>query len=511
MIIFLISAFCTLSLMIEIFCIKEIPVLAKTFPLSNTEAVTFTLAQNIAGARDFAISLALDALKEASIIFLLTILTVAILLLATRLLRKYGVLKQGKHPNYLEIAIFLNVICLAILARGIYTDIPIAQYYKIWKDSGIIPEHSEFYTTEYIDPDSVKIRFREKRNLILIFLESIEYNFQDSLNGGNLPQNLIPEITEYLKAEQSVIPGGTQIVGTGWTMADAVAKTCGIPLMFPPRFKRNSVPQVNFLPGATCLTDLLERNGYNTVVSKGAPLNFSGMDLFLRQHSVNNGYGMREYKKIKPIDQDVLSEWGITDSAHYELVKEHIGQLSASKRPWAVWLFTVNTHTPYGLFDPACNIPRNVSNAEKIQENIRCTSRQVQDFIEWAKTQEWFEYTTIAVMGDHATMSPKDSVGFKDTTLTHYWLDFFINPAKKFPSSKREFSSLDMFPTILEAIGADIPEHSLGLGRSLYSREPTLLEKYGLDSLNKALGKRSVEYDYFLYFDKKGNPPPRKK
>ena len=144
MIIFLISAFCTLSLMIEIFCIKEIPVLAKTFPLSNTEAVTFTLAQNIAGDRDFAISLALDALKEASIIFLLTILAVAILLLATRLLRKYGVLKQGKHPNYLEFAIFLNVICLGILAKSVYTGIPVAQYYKIWKDSGIIPEHPYF-------------------------------------------------------------------------------------------------------------------------------------------------------------------------------------------------------------------------------------------------------------------------------------------------------------------------------------------------------------------------------
>ena len=60
-----------------------------------------------------------------------------------------------------------------------------------------------------------------------------------------------------------------------------------------------------------------------------------------------------------------------------------------------------------------------------------------------------------------------------------------------------------MFPTILEAMGAKIPEKALGLGRSLYSWSPTLLEKYGLDSLNKSLNKHNRTYSKFLYFDKK--------
>ena len=59
-----------------------------------------------------------------------------------------------------------------------------------------------------------------------------------------------------------------------------------------------------------------------------------------------------------------------------------------------------------------------------------------------------------------------------------------------------------MFPTILESIGADIPDGALGLGRSLYSKLPTLLEKYGQSFLNEVLGKRSVEYDYFLFYEK---------
>ena len=116
--------------------------------------------------------------------------------------------------------------------------------------------------------------------------------------------------------------------------------------------------------------------------------------------------------------------------------------------------------------------------------------------------QKWFDDTVIAVMGDHAMMAAPELIGFKDTNITHYWLNFFINSSLNAEIYNREFTSLDMFPTILESMGAEIPNGALGLGRSLYSKEPTLLEKYGVDSLNKALGMRSVEYDYFLYFNK---------
>lgn len=187
---------------------------------------------------------------------------------------------------------------------------------------------------------------------------------------------------------------------------------------------------------------------------------------------------------------------------HYELVKEHIGRLSKQDKPWALWFFTVNTHTPHGIIDPTCSIPENIPEEGRLPAIIKCSSRQLDVFIKWAKTQEWFDNTVIAVMGDHAMMAAPKLVGFRDTSFTHYWLDFFINSSKNAENYKRKFTSLDMFPTILESIGAEIPNRALGLGRSLYSKNPTLLEKYGVDSLSRALGKRSVEYDYFLYYDR---------
>lgn len=499
----LISVLCSFFLCVEIFCIKVIPVLKKTFPLENTDAVMFTLTQNVDGSRDFTISLILDTLQQALFLTVLLVLAAFAVLSVIRLLQKRNILKVHKHLSYKVIVIALNVVCIAIFAKNIYTDIPVLDYYVAWKDSFLTPQHSEFYQKEYVNPVSAQIEFKEKRNLILIFLESMEYNFQDSANGGNHPENLIPEISEYLKNEQSFIPGGVQVAGMGWTMADAVAKTCGIPLTFPPSIANSFKPLKSFLPGATCLTDILIGNNYNVIVSKGANLKFSGMDDFLNTHSAPQAFGYMEYSKDKErIRGDVVSEWGVKDSMHYELVKEHIDRLSKQDKPWALWFFTVNTHTPRGIIDPTCGIPENIPEERRLPAIIKCSSRQLDVFIKWAKTQEWFGNTVIAVMGDHAMMAAPELVGFRDTSFTHYWLDFFINSSRIAENYKRKFTSLDMFPTILESMGAVIPDGALGLGRSLYSNEPTLLEKYGADSLNKALGKRSVEYDYFLYYDR---------
>lgn len=500
----IISVICSFLLFAEIFCIKIIPVLKTTFPLENTDAVVFTLTQNVDGSRDFVISLVLDALKNTVIESLLLIVASVGVLFLVRYLQKLNILKLKYGVSYVFLIALMNVVCLALLVKHICSELPVFDYYVAWKDSLDVPGHSEFYKREYVNPDSVRIEFKEKKNLILIFLESMEYNFQDSTNGGNHPQNLIPEISEYIKNEQSFIPGGTQVAGMGWTIADAVAKTCGIPLVFPPSIRNDVKLMKTFLPGVTCLTDILIDNDYNVVVSKGANMKFSNMDVFLNCHSSPLAFGFMEYLKDKQrIKDDVVSEWGVKDSMHYELVKEHINRISKQEKPWALWFFTVNTHTPKGILDSTCDIPQDISELDRMPAIIKCSSHQLDSFIKWARTQEWFDNTTIAVMGDHAMMAAPQQIGFKETNFTHYWLDFFINSSRDTENMKRTFTSLDMFPTILEAIGADLPDRALGLGRSLYSSEPTLLEKYGMDSLNKVLGKRSVEYDSFHFLGKR--------
>jgi len=480
----------TLLLFIEVFCIKLVPVLKETFPLDKFEAVMYTITQSTDGSQAFIYSLIWGVFKDSLVPF--GIIAIAICLAVFFI----------KKLNYSRAIAAANLLGIAYIIYVAFTQLPIIDYALAWEDLDALPEHSEFYQKEYVNPDSVEIKFKEKRNLILIFLESMEYNFQDSANGGNLHENLIPEITNYIKTEQSFLPGGAPAFGMGWTMAAVVSKTCGIPLNLPPTIAKSYKPLKSFLPGATCLTDILKKNDFKVLVTKGANLKFSGMNDFLETHSKPQAIDLMTYTKDPRVTPEMLSEWGLRDSLHYEFVKEHISRLKGQEKPWALWMFTVDTHTPYGYVDPTCEIPEGTPESKQFPYVVKCASRQVDRFIKWAKAQEWFENTTIAVMGDHAYMADPKTAGITEMGIHHYWLDFFINSTVKHKGGKRKFTSLDMYPTILESIGASIPNGSLGLGRSLYSKEPTLLEKYGADSLNNAMKKNSLEYNYFLYAER---------
>ena len=55
-------------------------------------------------------------------------------------------------------------------------------------------------------------------------------------------------------------------------------------------------------------------------------------------------------------------------------------------------------------------------------------------------------------------------------------------------------TTMDMFPTTIAALGAQIEGDRLGLGTNC-SAEPALAEKVGMDTLNKEIRKRSIFYE----------------
>lgn len=62
------------------------------------------------------------------------------------------------------------------------------------------------------------------------------------------------------------------------------------------------------------------------------------------------------------------------------------------------------------------------------------------------------------------------------------------------PSVNRKYTTLDLYPTTLAALGVQIEGDKLGLGVNLYSGEQTLVEQYGKDYLDIELLKDSKLY-----------------
>lgn len=102
-----------------------------------------------------------------------------------------------------------------------------------------ISNSSRLYEQEYVDPRNVTLIFsQKKRNLLLIYMESMETTYADKEHGGGKPYNYIPGLTRL--AEENVyfsndndLGGANTCSDTTWTMAGLLATSAGINYKLP--------------------------------------------------------------------------------------------------------------------------------------------------------------------------------------------------------------------------------------------------------------------------------------
>jgi phosphoglycerol transferase len=95
----------------------------------------------------------------------------------------------------------------------------------------------DFIGENYVDPKDAELTFPEKkRNLIYIYLESMEVTFADEASGGAFPENAIPELTALasenvdFSGNSGKMTGAVSMNDTNWTDAAMFAQTSGLPL-----------------------------------------------------------------------------------------------------------------------------------------------------------------------------------------------------------------------------------------------------------------------------------------
>lgn len=478
-----------------------------TFPLSNVEAVLFTVfAGDNEGAEEFVIS---SFMNKVFYPFLWTFIVVLIseLLLSFALSRrcfycgaefwkfKLWFNRQGFLQTLWQMQKAILVIStsyasiLLLVLPGIIMSAPFKALIQQ-------PIDSEFYRENYVHPDSVKITAQgELKNLVVVFLESMEKNFAQ----------YTPEIVRLEKSALDFVPGGWNISGTSWTIAGITGKLCGIPLNMPMGINEYHGRLPTYVPYAKCLMDVLADKGYNQLYAQGTSGEFTQKKEFWKAHGNVGIHDIEYYKSLMKVSEDYYVFWGFEDRKLYRFVKEELDSLSNLDKPFALYMLTVDTHQPQGFLDDSCKVSLKEAGVAENKVNhfpeaLRCASMQLESFIKWMQKQPWFEKTVIFVMGDHATPSLSTKAGLPQSDNL-YWTNFVINVSLddgRVYRQGRNYSSLDMFPTILESMGFELENHAVALGRSLYADSPTLLEKYGQKALDSLLRERSIQYDYFL-------------
>ena len=186
--------------------------------------------------------------------------------------------------------------------------------------------------------------------------------------------------------------------------------------------------------------------------------------------------------------------WGFEDSRLIDMAKEKLLEVSAQDEPFNLTLLTVDTHFPNGY---RCSLCKNEHDTD-YKDALSCSSRQIAALVQWIQEQDFYEDTTIVISGDHISMSSEIYDEIHDYTRTVY--NCIINPAvEPAAADTRTFSTMDMFPTTLAALGVQIDGDRLGLGTNLFSSRKTLPEELGVSEFNQDVQLRSEFYNNLMY------------
>ena len=352
----------------------------------------------------------------------------------------------------------------------------------------------------YVQPTAENVKFpEEKRNLIYIFLESMEISYLSEELGGGQEENLIPELYELatehtsFSHDNSKVGGFLPVTGATWTIGAMVAHTSGIPLKLPLGVAENDYGQGEdgFLPGIVSLQDVLHDQGYYQTLMVGSVASFGGRRQYYLQHGADHVYDISTARKDGIVPGDYFVWWGMEDKYLFEYAKEELTEISQQDQPFAFTMLTVDTHHIGGYICQYCE-----NEHEEQYENVMsCSSRQVLEFVQWLQAQPFYENTTIVITGDHLSMDKGYFSRNMDEDYVRRCYNCFINPAVNTKFDKnRQFSALDMFPTTLAAMGCTIDGEYLGLGVNLFSGKPTLIEKLGYKKFDQQLSLTSGYY-----------------
>lgn len=354
---------------------------------------------------------------------------------------------------------------------------------------------TDLFDKYYVQSSEIDITFPdEKRNLIYIFVESLESSNVSTENGGLFEESIIPNLEKMALdninfSNNEKIGGAHYSFGTNWTTGAMLAHTSGVPMKVT--FNDFNVNSTKFR-NVTSLGDILADNGYNSYLLLGSDASFGSR----RAYFANHDYLIYDYVSMMEdgkLDSDYYVWWGYEDSKLFSYAKDILSDISNDDKPFNFTMLTADTHFTDGYLDDSCDSIFD----EHYANSFYCSDNMIYEFIEWVKQQDFYDNTTIVIVGDHLTMQD----GFYDEDFENRSIyNVFINADvdNDYNSKNRQFTVMDMFPTTIASLGADIDGDRLGLGTNLFSDKQTIPEIMGIREFNEELSKGSHYYYNYI-------------
>lgn len=341
----------------------------------------------------------------------------------------------------------------------------------------------DYFAAHYVYPDKVSITPVKPRNLVLIYVESLENTYRDE---ALFQRNLLAGLDQL---------GGLsfaefrQAPGTSWTIAGITASQCAIPLKSVSLYDGNAQGDniKTFLPSAVCLGDILHRHGYRNVYMGGDGKTFSGKGMFFKDHHYHEIYGRDELRNGQRHEE--LNEWGLFDDALLARARVKLDQLHQAGQPFNLSISTIDTHGPWGHLSRLCKS----RGARVFEDVVECSANQVAEFVQFIRKRGYLKDTNVVIMGDHLAMWNPVYENKLEPVEARYVYNRFIS-SEPHAKNREAILHFDMLPTILEFIGFRVEGGKLGLGYSALSDNLILPTAEEYQDMSENLLNESEQY-----------------
>jgi len=317
----------------------------------------------------------------------------------------------------------------------------------------------------YAQPDNLALS--EKKNLVFVYLESLERTYFDS----ELFPGLVPNLSQ-LEKENIHFTDVQYAYHTEWTIAGMLATQCGVPLYTSSN--GNAMDAYDeFMPNALCMGDILKNNGYDLTYLNGGDAAFAGKGNFYASHGFDTIIGKDEHE-ANPDYNGYFSRWGLYDDKLFDLAFDKFSKKSKSKKPFGMFVLTLDTHHPKGHMPPVCDGVKYQDGSNEMLNAVKCSDTLAADFIRKLKDSPYAKDALIVVMSDHMAMQNQAISLLDQGNRRNFFM--IIDPENKSPLEiTKPSSALDVAPTVLSLLG--FQEEALGFGRNLFGAEKTLFEE----------------------------------
>ena len=282
----------------------------------------------------------------------------------------------------------------------------------------------------------------QKKNVILLIMESLSREFVGCYNNGNGYTPFLDSLMQYSLVFENAFASGIK------SIEGLPAITASIPMLMENPLITSSYAQNNF----ESLASLLAKEDYKTSFYHGGLRGTMGFDSFCRKAGFQKYVGLGEYNNLSDYD----GSWGIYDEEFFGFYADY---LQNEKEPFFSTFFSVTLHPPFVIPDKYKNKFKQEKDVHKV---VAYSDYSMQTFFKKIKNEDWFENTIFIITADH-TCGSRFEEKYKNK-IGRYAIPLLIFNGDSSLQGKEAtiVQQIDIMPTALELLGYNKPFFAFG-------------------------------------------------